>query len=1103
MKLQLTRKTYTKNSTIGDLEADGKFQCFTLEDPVRPAKIAGTTAIPAGTYNVLITWSNKFKKDMPLLDDVPGFEGIRIHSGNTAADTLGCVLVGKSKATDSIASSRIAYDELFALIKKERDAGRAVSMKIVEGGKPVFGDKAAPALTIKGGLFRVTADPLRIRSSASGAKTDNVIGRLPFGTMVAGTGRKAPAEWVEVDAVVDGAKLSGFVAEAFLEAVPAEDATRSVKPRGVKTRGVKDSPPPSGTSDLFRVNASSLNLRSKAGSLSGDTIIASLPRDHLVRKLGETAEPLWWKVAAVLHGKSLQGFANAGFLVAENATQPSPSDTKPTATGGVKLSEKALKLILEFEGMDQPSRWPGQQSGISLGHGYDLGYHTRDALMSDWGPHLSSEKLNLLATAIGVKGAAAAAIAGRFKSITVTVSQADAVFMVSTVPKITGWALTTFPGILALPADAQGALVSLVYNRGTDLSGDRRREMRDIRDTVGNAALGMAEKLSHIAASLREMKRIWPSNDPQSGHPGIRRRREAEAMLVQNADSAPRGLATRDTRQSRGTRALRSAAPEVLSTAPQGMVADYLDRETMITELQRQLDALEKIKAQLNGKDLHDRKAALAALKAHDISPYALDRVINALKAAITKAKADKKHPSGTAYIPSDPVTCGLQASLTAIAINNGLARTSVKPPQAQPATRGSRRARGVACAVAADTSAPLRLRRTREPFVEGNPLDNGDPLYALDGFKAKFAGLFDDPRDFNPNPAKIARTQKSLALFLFGDWGTGLPLAAEVTKRVGEQVAKVGAAQQPHVIHLGDVYYVGEAAEYRDRMLPFWPVPREKRDAIGSWSLNGNHDMYSGGQGYFDTLLRQDVMLRWHGDKSGAPSSFFVIEDPDWQVFGLDTSWSLPSLTSVIFGKPTKEDFGGQNGVLTSEQAKWMAEVRNHAKGCILLTHHQPASSRSGDTQHSDQAVALLKEHKVYDSIDAWIWGHEHRCVIFKPKAERKNKRLKDAPEFCACVGHGGVPVTAKNFDAAKRIGDVLWEEDRLDASSPLYEGLRVVPFGFARIDTGPGGFHFRVFDHTGSERCKHTVKRQPAMRATRSSRGVSEKKTKRAKKR
>ena len=521
------------------------------------------------------------------------------------------------------------------------------------------------------------------------------------------------------------------------------------------------------------------------------------------------------------------------------------------------------------------------------------------------------------------------------------------------------------------------------------------------------------------------------------------------------------------------------------------MIADYLDRDYVLSETRAHRNSLVALQKKVLKKD----KKALAALRQNEITQTQLAQVIAALNQALAKASKDKKHPQGSAYLPPDPVTCGLQAGMTRIAMDSGQVQLN-KPAPAKTATR--RRALGKARrGAAADTSPMLRLRRRagaprakgaramRAAFVEGE-----DARYALDGFKAKFGALFSSRRNFNKNPARVARSAKPLTLYVFGDWGTGLSLAGEVTKRIGEQLADDDGSRQQHVIHLGDFYYVGEAKEYVDRAFPYWPVKSAQRDTIGSWSLNGNHDMYSGGGGYFDTLLKKDYMLRWHGDKTGQPSSFFLIEDNDWQVFGLDTSWNLPSLAGTIFGKPTMKDYGGQNGVLTKEQATWMAAMRDPGKGCILLTHHQPASSRSTEAQHADEAVALLKSAGVYSQIDAWIWGHEHRGVVFKPKAERTTKRLKDAPNFCACLGHGGVPVTKKNLEAEHRIADVLWEEDRLGDDAPIYEGQRAVPFGFGRIDTRPGAFDFQIFDHNGKPRYASVVARETTAAPTR---GVS----------
>jgi hypothetical protein len=106
MKIELLRDKSTGKATTGRLLIDGVFQCWTLEDVVRPSKIAHETAIPAGTYKVVITESNRFKRRLPLLVDVPGFDGIRIHPGNSADDTDGCILVGTSKTVDWISGSR-------------------------------------------------------------------------------------------------------------------------------------------------------------------------------------------------------------------------------------------------------------------------------------------------------------------------------------------------------------------------------------------------------------------------------------------------------------------------------------------------------------------------------------------------------------------------------------------------------------------------------------------------------------------------------------------------------------------------------------------------------------------------------------------------------------------------------------------------------------------------------------------------------------------------------------------------------------------------------------------------------------------------------------
>ena len=123
MRLVLQRGISTSQSTPGKLFVDGKFECSTLEDVVRPAgvKVYGKTAIPAGTYKVEITMSVRFKRLLPLLIRVPNFEGIRIHPGNKAEDTDGCILVGDVPKPDWLGQSKMAFDRLFAKMQAAKD----------------------------------------------------------------------------------------------------------------------------------------------------------------------------------------------------------------------------------------------------------------------------------------------------------------------------------------------------------------------------------------------------------------------------------------------------------------------------------------------------------------------------------------------------------------------------------------------------------------------------------------------------------------------------------------------------------------------------------------------------------------------------------------------------------------------------------------------------------------------------------------------------------------------------------------------------------------------------------------------------------------------
>ena len=136
MELTLQRITKDKNYTLGELSVDGEKFCHTLEPTWRKPearKIPGKTAIPEGRYPIVITLSPKFKQWLPLLLHVPGFTGIRIHAGNTAKDTKGCILVGENTSKGTLSDSRLWVERLKRRIVDAKERGEGVFIQIENG----------------------------------------------------------------------------------------------------------------------------------------------------------------------------------------------------------------------------------------------------------------------------------------------------------------------------------------------------------------------------------------------------------------------------------------------------------------------------------------------------------------------------------------------------------------------------------------------------------------------------------------------------------------------------------------------------------------------------------------------------------------------------------------------------------------------------------------------------------------------------------------------------------------------------------------------------------------------------------------------------------
>jgi len=186
----------------------------------------------------------------------------------------------------------------------------------------------------------------------------------------------------------------------------------------------------------------------------------------------------------------------------------------------------AVDLIIECE-VSSPAvytkryanpTWPGGSSGVTIGIGFDLGYEERDALDRDWA-ELAADARAALAGVLGLKGDAAHAAVSSVAHVVVPWDAAHSTFIGSTLPRYAARTAGAFPGSDGIPDLCFGALVSLVYNRGTSMTGDSRREMAAIRDLI------QAGEHSGVPEQFRAMKRLWPTTT------GLRDRREREAVM--------------------------------------------------------------------------------------------------------------------------------------------------------------------------------------------------------------------------------------------------------------------------------------------------------------------------------------------------------------------------------------------------------------------------------------------------------------------------------------------------------------------------------------------------------------------------------------------
>jgi hypothetical protein len=368
-----------------------------------------------------------------------------------------------------------------------------------------------------------------------------------------------------------------------------------------------------------------------------------------------------------------------------------------------------------------------------------------------------------------------------------------------------------------------------------------------------------------------------------------------------------------------------------------------------------------------------------------------------------------------------------------------------------QSAVEGALRERGVPDQPPGRAGLWAKIVEIVEGFLHRGNFGPDDPDWVIKIAESMLSHLGKGNHPFNPKPAEHA-IGASARLVVVGDWGTGLPRAKAVAKYMAEEVAEaLGSGREAHVIHLGDVYYSGLPEEVQRHVLDLWPVtPAQARGGVTSWSLNGNHDMYSGGYGYYDTLLADPRFAAQHS-ADGASTSFFRLTAPGsagsagWDFVGLDTSWDTDVLSQ------------GASAVLQDPQAEYVAQVAKASdRKLVLLSHHQLVTVYD----HDDIGPVLTaKLGPVLDSgrVTAWWWGHEHRCVGFE---------ATHGVKFSRCIGHGGVPVLQTHTADEKPTAPWAWEPSGYLESG----GQRWALFGFAVFDLDGDRIQVRYRDEHGA---------------------------------
>jgi hypothetical protein len=366
------------------------------------------------------------------------------------------------------------------------------------------------------------------------------------------------------------------------------------------------------------------------------------------------------------------------------------------------------------------------------------------------------------------------------------------------------------------------------------------------------------------------------------------------------------------------------------------------------------------------------------------------ERLDDTMSSAV-QVLGDADHGDGVLVAPENPLACLLQSFL---------------------AERGS--------ANFSDLVRQGKLQSANGDAYEAK-FDEHDVVgWALNFLPAWLKGRF-SKRAFVPPKESVTTIPNAARIAILGDWGSsmyGAPVCA----------ASIEKAQPAFttLIHLGDVYYAGTSREVEERFLAAWPTVA----GATSWAANSNHEMYSGGEGYFEKTLKDPRFTQG--------SSCFALQNDHFLFLGLDTGY-------------TEHD-------LDTTQLEWIRRrvAESGTRKLVLLSHHQPFSQfESGGERLVAKLASLLASKRVL----AWYWGHEHRCVFFD--------RHPDWALWGRCIGHSGFPSFRDIFQGSPERknadGSTWWRTRRdgspsaivLDGSNPYVQthGNKYAPNGYVSL--------------------------------------------------